>query len=326
MSTKPVAPSSSCSMNSPAPDARRTHVFHSPNHSEAPTPTGHITQNVNLHLAYLQHTATLSRHYTTLQDHADHHQKEEATPGGEGLTPRRESRREGFMVDSQQSRVDERRNSRNPLPPDQGRSVSPPPLEEILRRKTIDDADNIQNLQLQHANTGDSRLQSASRSSTSGMSRADTRRSSIAVFAKGLVSRVPDMRMFTPQKPADGQGTSRRRPSQDGTWTRTQKMDRDLSFAPLPSTKTKQSYAADPSLPTTGRGAPIATTPKKLPLERTVRSGLRDRRKVKLDLPLPAGVSNIPPRSRSPGVLPSSLTPSRPRSPKTPWVRKEQPR
>ncbi|KAI8931225.1 hypothetical protein NX059_011573 [Plenodomus lindquistii] len=305
--------------------ARWTHTLDSPSRSEEPTPEEDAMKSSNLHSPFLHPTAKLSRHHTTLQDHTDDQQNGRTNGGEDDLTPRADSRRKGFMVHARPLLMDMRSNSRHPLPPEQSRSSSPPSLEEILRRRTIEDADDIQNFQLQHTKTDDPRMSPSPRSSTGDLERTDTRRSSIAVFAKGLVSRVPDLRMFTPEKPADESGLMHRRPSQEASRNRPDNRDRKLSFAPLPTTMAKQLYAPDLSLPAVRKEPPMSTTTSSKPHpEGAVGSGLRDRRKVKLDLPLPVGISNLPPRGRSPVITLSSLTPSRPRSPKTPWIRNEQ--
>jgi len=187
------------------------------------------------HSSPLQPPSAPSRQYTSLQEHADCHNHADTPAGDERLTPRFEYRREGFTLESSPSAEHLRRNSRNPLPPDQHRSSSPPPLEEILRQKTIDDADNIQNVQVLHRNTGGSAPAFAPESSVDTLERTDTRRSSITEFAKGLVTRVPDMRMFAFDKPKDGLAASQRRASQDIGGTKPSKKDRKLSFAPLPT-------------------------------------------------------------------------------------------
>lgn len=205
---------------------------------ENDTPMEDHDDNATL-LSTLQTPAAPSRQYTSLQEHADHHQNAETLAGNERLTPRFEYRREGFTLETRPSAERLRRNSRNPLPPDQHRSSSPPPLEEILRRKTIDDADNIQNVQVLHKNTGSSGPVSAPDSSVDALERTDTGRSSIAEFAKGLVTRVPDMRMFAFDKPKDGLAVPQRRVSQDAVGTKPSTKNRKLSFAPLPTMAAK---------------------------------------------------------------------------------------
>lgn len=258
----------------------------------------------------------LSRHYTSLQEYADHVPNPMVASDDVGLTPRYENRREYFMLDQRPSLEDKRRNCRNPLPPAQQRAASPPPLEEIMRRKTIDDADSSQNLGLTHTSTD------VYRTPSEEISRYDTRRSSIALFAKGMVRHVPNLRMFASPSITD---RSRRRDSHDAALNKAVKKDRRLSFAPLPTATATQSYEM-PSKISSFRTAPSIPLSKPEVIDLTASGGLKDRRKVKLDLTMPIRLAALPARNRSPVGGLSSLTPAHPRSPKTPWIRNDQPK
>ncbi|CAN9087771.1 unnamed protein product [Alternaria alternata] len=282
---------------------------------------------------------SLTRHYTSLQEHADQITGTETAGKDEGLTPRQVTRREGFAWGQRPSLEDERRHSRYQMPMEQERQSSPPPLDEIIRRTTIDDADDLQNIKLRHMDSIESHASgvtypAASISTsveTSDSYVRDNRRSSIAAFAKGIVQHVPNLRMPRPQESKEDQ---QRRDSGDGASMKLHKKDRVLSFAPLPLVKSKESYekGSKPSVVIEEPSTPVdtpptavnnATTPPNP--HSTSKGGLRDRRKVNLDLSMPAQMPDLPARGRLPVDMMGSLGAPRSRSPKTPWVRKEQP-
>ncbi|CAN9106551.1 unnamed protein product [Alternaria alternata] len=282
---------------------------------------------------------SLTRHYTSLQEHADQITGTETAGKDEGLTPRQVTRREGFAWGQRPSLEDERRHSRYQMPMEQERQSSPPPLDEIIRRTTIDDADDLQNIKLRHMDSIESHASgvtypAASISTsveTSDSYVRDNRRSSIAAFAKGIVQHVPNLRMPRPQESKEDQ---QRRDSGDGASMKLHKKDRVLSFAPLPFVKPKESYekGSKPSVVIEEPSTPVDTPPTAVnnattPLNphSTSKGGLRDRRKVNLDLSMPAQMPDLPARGRLPVDMTGSLGAPRPRSPKTPWVRKEQP-
>ena len=282
---------------------------------------------------------SLTRHYTSLQEHADQITGTETAGKDEGLTPRQVTRREGFAWGQRPSLEDERRHSRYQMPMEQERQSSPPPLDEIIRRTTIDDADDLQNIKLRHMDSIESHASgvtypAASISTsveTSDSYVRDNRRSSIAAFAKGIVQHVPNLRTPRPQESKEDQ---QRRDSGDGASMKLHKKDRVLSFAPLPLVKSKESYekGSKPSVVIEEPSTPVdtpptavnnATTPPNP--HSTSKGGLRDRRKVNLDLSMPAQMPDLPARGRLPVDMMGSLGAPRSRSPKTPWVRKEQP-
>ncbi|CAN9131633.1 unnamed protein product [Alternaria alternata] len=287
----------------------------------------------------LSSPTSLTRHYTSLQEHADQITGTETAGKDEGLTPRQVTRREGFAWGQRPSLEDERRHSRYQMPMEQERQSSPPPLDEIIRRTTIDDADDLQNIKLRHMDSIESHASgvtypAASISTsveTSDSYVRDNRRSSIAAFAKGIVQHVPNLRTPRPQESKEDQ---QRRDSGDGASMKLHKKDRVLSFAPLPLVKSKESYEKglkpsvvieEPSTPvdTPPTAVNNATTPPNP--HSTSKGGLRDRRKVNLDLSMPAQMPDLPARGRLPVDMMGSLGAPRSRSPKTPWVRKEQP-
>ncbi|KAF1843579.1 uncharacterized protein K460DRAFT_407924 [Cucurbitaria berberidis CBS 394.84] len=283
-------------------------------------PFDHINEN---NLFHSEAGRTLTRHCTSLQEHADL----EHTP----LTPRHESRRMEFSWGSDLPFEEQRRNSRNPLPPEQLGRKTPPSLEEIMRKPTNNDIDSVHNIGLQHTDSAESQPSSAhlSRSSSSlsdALTRTETRRSSIAAFAKGLARHIPDMRMFAPptEKAADSLEGQKRRDSQDAVSIKG-KRDRKPSFILLSAMKSKGSYENAPNpRPVIGETSRQPNT-RPSTTQAHAKGSLRDRRKVKLDLSLPTEIPDLPGRTRPPAGALSSLTPARPRSPQTPWTRKEPP-
>jgi hypothetical protein len=273
---------------------------------------------------------SLTRHYTSLREHADQVTGTETSGIDEEITPRRHvNRREGFSRGQRSSFGNE---SRHTVPIEQERPKTPPPLEEIIRRTTIDDADHIQNSKLRHMDSMESRVSETTgqigslSSDTSDYYVRDHRRSSVAAFARGIVRHVPELSMLHLPESRDNQ---QRRESQDEGSVKLNKKDRILSFAPLPLVKAKESYekVSKPSVvfeePSTRRNS--AKSPS-FPQSPATKGGLRDRRKVNLDLSMPTVMPNLPARGRSPVDVMGNLGAPRARSPKTPWLRNEQPK
>jgi hypothetical protein len=325
----PMSSEASSSTNSIDTHARRNEM--TPEGSKASTP---FATRVGNYLLYPAPRPVFARHYASLLDHAEHFYGTEASGDHDGLTPRQGSRREGFTWDPTPVKEDTHTYSRNPLPPEQSGFRTPPPLEEILRTTTIDDADNLHNATVFRSDTAESHsLHTHLSSSTTFNNRSscdDTRRSSIAGFAKGLAKHVPDMRIFAPPEAlTEHTNDDTRRDSgaaSSDNSTRASRIERRLSFVLRPSLKrtTSTEKAAHPS--------PVIEEPIRESCVKTQTSQqhatgtLRDRRKVKLDLALPVDMPGLSARNRSPVGPLASITPSRPRSPKTPWIRDEPPK
>ncbi|KAF2035291.1 hypothetical protein EK21DRAFT_54817 [Setomelanomma holmii] len=260
----------------------------------------------------------LARHCSSLEEHVDQmigiH-----PPGDDGeVTPRHDNRRDGFTWDSRPEYEEQRSLRGNPLPPEQLGMRTPPPLEELLRKPTNEDADSAHNKRTFQTNTVDfqPRWDRSSNASTirNSLARQDTARSSIAGFARGIARHVPNHE-------------HQRRASRSESSTESHqevKKDRRLSFLLPPSRKTTESHDAPPRKPSIVESvaSDTATAPSVPSLSK---SSLRDRRKVNLDLTLSNEIPDLPARSRPPVGQLSSITPSRPRSPKTPWIRNEPP-
>ncbi|CAO2652941.1 Nn.00g023520.m01.CDS01 [Neocucurbitaria sp. VM-36] len=279
----------------------------------------HFTNNGENNVLRSKPPATLNRNSTSPEDGP--------------LTPQLDVRRQECSWYFQPLPNNQRINNRNPLPPERSDLETPPALQEIIRSSTVNDTDSIHHIRLQPINTAESQhpARSLSRSSTIGstLSHSDARRSSIAAYAKGLVRRIPDLRMFppTPGKAARSPEGHTRRDSQDAVSI---KYGREYSKPSviLPSElKSRNPHTNTPkAAPTVKITSSQPITSSSLVLQTHGKGSLKDRRKVKLDLSLPTGLSDLPVRSRPSAGASSSITPSRPRSPKTPWSNNETPK
>jgi hypothetical protein len=285
----------------------------------------------------------LTRHYTSLQDHADQLTGASTTNQDDGLTPRNASRREGFSWGLRPGLEDQRRPSRNPMNAELERPPSPPPLHEIIRKTTIEDADHLHNSRLRHADSMESqpsvtmRLTASFSSDTSDSYTRNDRRTSIAAFARGIARHAHDFNFNTPERrrTGDSKYSDDRRDSQDRAPAKLPKKDRVLSFAPLPPMKSTEPYDnfLKPAVVVEEPSTPVDKTDKPASPVPPAKGSLRDRRKVKLDLSMPTEMPDLPARGRSPGGrspvdIMASLGVSAPRtrSPKTPWIRNEEPK
>ncbi|RAR13710.1 condensin subunit [Stemphylium lycopersici] len=297
-------------------------------YSDCPTRDASITSESEILPPPSPGTA-LIRHYTSLQEHADRFIDTEALGNDEGATPRHVTRREGFSW-GQRPELGDHGQSYHPMIVEQERQDSPPPLEEIMRRTTIDDADVIQNSKLRHVDSVDSqtsttmRLADSFSTNTSDSYSYDHRRSSILALTKGIAKHVPELKILHTQGSWEGRS---RRDSKEDPSAKLHKKDRVLSFAPLPSVKARGSHEklSKPTIELAGpSGAFESPAKSSSPASPTAKSGLRDRRKVQLDLSIPNVMPDLPARGRSPVDMMGSLGAPRQRSPKTPWVRHEQ--
>ncbi|KAF1838287.1 hypothetical protein BDW02DRAFT_12314 [Decorospora gaudefroyi] len=302
-------------------------MWSEPSPSPLPSPSPSVHQHDTPGLP-----TSITRHYNSLQEHAYH--LEASTENG-GLTPRHASRREGFTWGLQPDAEDETKRGRDPMPMETERPRSPPPLEEIIRRPTLFDADDLQN-KLRHTDTMESQPGIMRQQTDSGASHSsdsytrNNRRSSMAAFANAIARHVPDLKILAyPDKEAQINGQCRRDAPQDAAPIKLEKKDRVISFAPLPPLKAKESYdqASKPSVVVEEPTTPVEKIekPANLQSQSKAQGGLRDRRKVNLDLSMPKEMPDLPPRGRSPVDIVGNLGAPRPRSPKTPWVRPEEP-
>ena len=150
----------------------------------------------------------------------------------------------------------------------------------------------------------------------------------MVAFARGLARHVPDMRMFNPPPEKAGRKweDKKRRDSQDAAFIQNGRRNSKSPFFPPSAMKSRDSHE-HVSKPTHVSKKPSSQPRTSSPstTKAPEKASLRDRRKVKLDLSLPAEMPDLPVRGRPPAGALSSITPSRPRSPKTPWIRDEPP-
>lgn len=264
---------------------------------------------------------TISRTYTSLQEHSDRISVPKLLADEAEITPRHEGRREGFVVAQRPSMDARQSNKQYPFHREQLQDKTHPSLEHVLRRQTFDEG--IQNPYPQFHRTSSigSPPSTAPQSSSEELSHASTRRSSVAMFAKGLARQIPDTRLFdSPGKAAESEDGVRMRASQGASWTKISRKDRRFSSAPsAPRTiERKNERALNAQADDTFT---CAQTGLETPSAKPAGRSLRERRKVNLDLSATFKMPELPERGRSPLAAASSLVPSRRRSPKTPWIR-----
>ena len=280
------------------------------------------------HLFQPEPEEVLAGQYAPLQEYIEHDLGAEASTEDVGLTPRHQSRREGFYWGLQPTVEDQRQPSRNPLGPEQPKAGTPPPFADIIRRMTNEDS-NMHNKPFERVDTiilqPTSTNLSTSSTTSESCSRPDGRRASIAAFAKCVVGHVPDIPMFAPPgKEMDKEKLPSRRNSLDAVSTKDDRMNGRTSLV-LPSAMKSRKLPELALQPTFVAEAPSEPSVPKPTIQSPLTGSLRDRRKVKLDLSLPTEIPDLPVRNRPPAGALSSTTPSRPRSPKTPWIRNEPP-
>ncbi|KAH3951836.1 hypothetical protein HBH53_050820 [Parastagonospora nodorum] len=263
----------------------------------------------------------LARHSTSLIEHADQLQIEQTSKIKDGLASRsshHESRRDGFtwgLKPATDDLSDQYRHSRNPLLPAKVREKTPPSLEELMRPPQNEDADAAHNKRVSRANTGDTfrniRNPGIPSARSEAVTRHGTRKLSVAFFAKGLFPLASSSEDYQERRVSASSMESN-----DDRRTK-----HKLSFA-LPST-VEQSSPSESLTRDSNAERSMTQRPKELSKKSSMKSSLRDRRNVNFDLSLPIEPPDLPPRSRSPLTKSSSITPARPRSPKTPWIRDE---
>lgn len=263
----------------------------------------------------------LARHSTSLIDHADQLQVEHTDKTKDSLASRssnHDTRRDGFtwgLKPAPGDHSDPRRHGRNPLLPAQVHDKTPPSLEELMRPPQNEDADAAHNSRVSRANTGDTlrSLRNLAVPSTrpESVTHRGTRRLSVAFFAKGLFPPASSSEDYRERRgsasSAESKGDGRRK--------------RRLSFA-LPST-VEQGGPSESLNQDSNAERSMIQTQKQLSKKSSMKSSLRDRRNVNFDLSLPIEPPDLPPQSCSLLTKSSSITPARPRSPKTPWIREE---
>ncbi|KAF1980254.1 hypothetical protein BU23DRAFT_5247 [Bimuria novae-zelandiae CBS 107.79] len=259
----------------------------------------------------------ITRHYTSFKEHADAVQNAIVMPGGgQGSSSRVEDRHTGFTWEFGNG---EEPRQATPLPHKPPTPHTPPILEELSRRGSKADA------------WGDvgpvkSDMEALSRTSTRDLStipslttpaRTDTNRSSFSGLARGMMRHVPDVLMFHPtEKTAEVGGQysdlRERQKSRD---------ERHTQFNFNPAVPKLQLPTPESAPGTVDVVVPKPGMPPKATLKDRRHFAQRDAMK----LTLPPNMPDLPVRGRTPMGETSSLAPSRPRSPKTPWIQDRPP-
>jgi hypothetical protein len=258
-------------------------------------------------------TASLTRIWTSLQDHADTVQA--VTPGGSGASLRPEDRREGFTCEVPKGDELDGWSRRRVL----SKGAAPPPI--MTRDNSRDNPPALSAINTagfdNFKSPSSQRRTSTARSSASavgpGISRHNTGQSSIGSIAKGLMRHVPDIRMFVSDEPksqkAEEHGEQPSHPNKSG---------RKLSFK-LPTALKKQD--SDERAP---KRVHLDAPGLEIVKPSHVEGGLKARRAEAMKLTLPLEMPNLPPRRRmsiAQNANTHDLAPRRPRSPKTPGIR-----
>jgi hypothetical protein len=158
--------------------------------------------------------------------------------------------------------------------------------------------------------------------------RRDTRRSSISFFVRGLGRSSSDIGPPTSEVPTSRQGSHGRQDSEGTSSTRSvssNQRERKMPFL-LPSAKEEDMAGRVPNAMSISGDSVRGSNHGQRASSSMAKGTLKDRRNVNLELALPVGLPVLPAQHRSPEGYLSSITPSRPRSPKTPFARSEQPR
>jgi hypothetical protein len=319
--------------------AQRRHSI-TPSGSRVTTPYTYTTSTRDyLHQPRLaqqtQQASLLSRHYATLQDHAAAIMRAEHCDN-DAVTPRHEGRRGSFAWGLRSAYEDEApKHTRDPMMPQRTDNRTPPTIEELVRRNTHEDDDSsTRRSSLVHSDTVFSRP-STRRSSTGGtdidiVTRSDTGRS-IGGLARSMTKKIPDIkvRRLPTSKAQQSISVPNEDHQEDTSSTQGCRKSRILSFQ-LPlglRTKNPVEESQQPS-PVVEESSTCEAPDQATSTNSTNKcGGLAARRQVKMDLTLPIGLpdlSNPKERKRANPAIMSSITPSRPRSPKTPWIRETE--
>lgn len=270
----------------------------------------------------LKHAGT--RHWGSLQDHADHLLAE--SPGGRVSTPHPEDRREGYTWDAPKvivySAVPEyhprRPSMREPKGTAQGRAHDPLPGAAEVVVSPDGPPRSISPLK---------RLSTSSSTDIRQVSRMNTGISSIDSMQRNSRRGLPDLRIFDyqPQTPEE------QRPVEETPRKPITKAGRNLTFTLTSALKRSGTDEKKQKRATffdeQGKDEPRSDIPKKNGLK----GGLKNRRKLDqteaMKLTLPLNMPDLPARSRSPIEMDKlkDIAPGRPRSPKTPSVRDTPP-
>lgn len=280
-----------------------------------------------------QKPTLLSQHHTTLQVHDDSISRT-VQVDNDAISVLHESRRGSFVWSLQPTYGDEATKiNRNPVMPQRADSTTPPTMEELVRRMT-GDTFSTRNSSPAHSDAVFSRP-STRRSSIAGteidsLTRTDTG-TSISGLARSVTSKMPTIRSnrLSTEKASQGVSIQNTDGPESLSSAQSGKKSRRLSLQ-LPSSLKRET---PPEMPLTSSlfvGEPqVHNIPNNIlpgpPLQPS--GGLAARRHVKMDLTIPVGLADLSKAHKRHGghaSLLSSITPSRPRSPKTPWIREKE--
>jgi hypothetical protein len=275
----------------------------------------------------------LRRQYSSLQEHADKLQGDKTHASSGGATSRHEGRRESVVWDLQPADERLHKHSRNPLLMQQPSIETPPTLEELLHRPRNEDANGTHNASLLRVDSLNSQparerpISVLTMYSTS--SSVDTAKSSEAGIRRGEAKHVFDLEMFSTPRLNDQQQNNTecevRAASPSPELKKSRTKDRRLSFMLLSSLKHKPHSGEFSTSALVAKEPTSIPNFKQLPPQSLVKSSLRNRRQLSLDLSLPTEILNLPARSRQATVHFNNVAPLQPQSPQTQWEHNERP-
>ncbi|ORY00670.1 hypothetical protein BCR34DRAFT_606191 [Clohesyomyces aquaticus] len=257
----------------------------------------------------------LSRHWTSLQEHADSIDRLGASRGGAD-TPRPDERRETFMweappVDVQPDFHHNRSGSYESY--NRGSQI---PLSNIPSTPQPSKDMTMAGFDFTAQPRPIKRLTTDSWGSSDSNPRRNFARFSISTFARGVFRAAPDKQMLSEiEKKYEHRNDTKASDPPTATIRKINQPGRRMSFKPRrPSWK---------------RGESSEEKKQKKAADDSHKSGLKDRRNLNnaesMKLTLPLGLDTLPARQRSPitqqfPVASSQISAPRQRSPKTPWV------
>ena len=227
--------------------------------------------------------------------------------------------------------------------PERSGNSTPPTMEELVRRSTIKDdgckpgltqGDIVLN-RPSATRTSTTRTTathaSATRSSTSSIefdspTRVDTGKSLVGGLARSMTRHIPDIKMHhSPMEKTSSKSKEQCGDAQEEIQSiQSGKETRKLSFQLPLGPKNPLEILAKPS-PVTEEPPVFESFAKTSSQDASTKgSGLAARRHIKMDLTLPIRLPNSTDRNQQTYGIMCSLTPSRPRSPKTPYIRETE--
>jgi hypothetical protein len=192
-----------------------------------------------------------------------------------------------------------------------------------MKQPTNDDADTAHNARVSRFDFGiDDPLTGYSNSQTinAPLVRRDTRKSSIAFFARGLGRNSSDIKSSPAEDRHRSQGRQDSESTSSSRSVASNYRERNMPLL-LPSAKEEDIAGRVPNAISISGDSVRGSSRGQHASGSLVKGTLKDRRKVNLELALPVGLPALPAQHRSPEGYLSSITPSRPRSPKTPFAR-----